>query len=120
MTNDSLLQVLTSGGDERIAIDPVTGANRYYMDPTRFHGLLQRGSCTVGTLNERSHEVATRFLERYDSLDYDELVAAQATGSAERATAETAAGAAAAGGAGGGGEAAAGAAGASGAAAPLG
>ena len=48
------------------------------------------------------------------------LVAAQATGSAERATAETAAGAAAAGGAGGGGEAAAGAAGASGAAAPLG
>ena len=79
MTNDSLLQVLTSGGDERIAIDPVTGANRYYMDPTRFHGLLQRGSCTVGTLNERSHEVATRFLERYDSLDYDELVAAQAT-----------------------------------------
>jgi hypothetical protein len=73
-----LLDVLVSGCDERIALDPLTGANKYHLDPTRHEGLFQRGSCTAGTLNPRSECVVSDFLLEYPSRNYEGLLAEQA------------------------------------------
>ena len=73
-----LLAVLTSGGDERIIIDPSTGTNRYHLNPLDFDGLLHRGSCTVGVVNPDSLHVAEAFLEHHRSTSYERLVGEQA------------------------------------------
>lgn len=78
LAREKILGALTSGGDERVTIDPATTANRYFLNPLGFEGLLQRGSCTAGTLNERSYGIATAFLAKYDGLHYGSLVEDQA------------------------------------------
>jgi hypothetical protein len=79
VTEISILEALSSGGDERISIDPATGTNRYHLNPLAFEGLLQRGSCTAGTLNERSFGVAKAFLAKYETLNYESQVESQAS-----------------------------------------
>lgn len=78
VTRARLLDVLVSGCDERVAIDPLEGSNKYHLNPVRHEGLFQRGTCTASTLNSRSLGVAERFLESYDEAGYGEIVAQQA------------------------------------------
>ena len=78
-----ILDVLVSGCDERITLDPLTGANKYHLNPTRYEGLLQRGTCTAGTLNEGSKAAVEAFLRDYRSeqdgdANYEGLLQSQA------------------------------------------
>ncbi len=75
--DELLLEALTAGGDERTELDPVTGLNRYFLNPASSGNVFNRGSCTAGMLNGRSHTVANEFLERYDTLNYATLVEEQ-------------------------------------------
>ncbi|MEY3928174.1 MAG: hypothetical protein RJA97_1181, partial [Bacteroidota bacterium] len=62
-------ELLLSGCDERIAIRPETGANQYHLHPTKYQGLLMRGSCTCGTLTPDGHLSAERFVRDYRTAD---------------------------------------------------
>ena len=77
ISEEQLLEALIAGGDERTELDPVTGLNRYFGDPTRSGDVFNRGSCTAGMLNGRSRVVAKEFLARYDTLNYTALVEEQ-------------------------------------------
>ncbi len=72
-----LLDALVAGGDERTAVDPVTGLNRYFANPIDGRVVFNRGSCTAGMINARSRTVAREFLATYDSLNYASLVEEQ-------------------------------------------
>ncbi|MDP4578358.1 MAG: hypothetical protein NWR91_04575 [Schleiferiaceae bacterium] len=65
MINDWIL----SGCDERIALRPETDANQYHLNPTKFEGLLMRGSCTCGTLTPDGLKTAQRFEQEYRPID---------------------------------------------------
>ena len=58
-----LLDMLSSGCDSRIVLDPVTGLNRYHLNPIDYDGLLNRGSCTANTLNPHSHALAEQIVK---------------------------------------------------------
>lgn len=72
-----ILNVLATGCDERIFIDPKTGVNRYHLNPVEFETLFQRGSCTANTLTNRSFGVAKAFLGKYGELNYESLLETQ-------------------------------------------
>jgi len=61
------LSVVLQGVDERAAIDPLTGRNKYHVHPLDFQGLFNRGSCTNSTLNDDSAQVVERLLGRMHS-----------------------------------------------------
>ena len=65
MINDWIL----SGCDERIALRHETDANQYHLNPTKFEGLLMRGSCTCGTLTPDCLKTAQRFQQEYRPSD---------------------------------------------------
>ena len=75
--DSQLLEALIEGGDERTAIDPATGRNRYFVDPIDGRVVFNRGSCTAGMINARSNVVAREFLSSYESLNYASLVEEQ-------------------------------------------
>ena len=60
---------ILSGCDERIALRPETDANQYHLNPTKFEGLLMRGSCTCGTLTPDGLKTAQRFEQEYRVSD---------------------------------------------------
>ncbi len=70
----TLLQILTSGCDERIFLRPDTDANKYHLNPLQYTGLFHRGSCTCGTLTPSGHKTAKDFLAKYRDDTYDSLV----------------------------------------------
>ena len=69
VTTDELRAALIAGGDERVALDPVSNLNRYHLDPADHEGLFSRGSCTANALTPSGHAVATGFLERRPDAD---------------------------------------------------
>lgn len=75
--DEQLLEALVAGGDERTELDPVTGYNRYFLNPVDSRYVFNRGSCTAGMLNGRSRVVAREFLGRYETLNYASLVEEQ-------------------------------------------
>ena len=77
-SDPSVRNLLLSGGDERTRLDPVSGRNRYHIDPTDHFGLLHRGSCTCGVLNDHSLQIARSALEAADQRPYASWVAQQA------------------------------------------
>ena len=65
-TDHTLLNILSTGCDERIFLREETNANKYHLNPLNYKNLLNRGSCTCGTLTPFGHEVAVEFLIIYD------------------------------------------------------
>jgi len=68
--SDDLMQFVTSGGDERINLNPETKTNKYHLNPLKFDGLFQRGSCTCGTFTPFGFEVANRFIDSFSEEKY--------------------------------------------------
>jgi hypothetical protein len=56
---------LFSGGDARLALDPVTGASRYGCRPEPDAALAAFGSSTASTLSGPAQEAAARLWERF-------------------------------------------------------
>jgi len=50
---------ITQGGDRRIHILPDLGTNKYFVNPTNYKGLLNRGSCTCSALNPETEALLT-------------------------------------------------------------
>ena len=48
---NELEQILISGSDTRLTVDPVTGLNRFGCAPSHRPGVLSFGSCTAGTIS---------------------------------------------------------------------
>ncbi len=53
----SLESLITSGGDERTELHAPDFTNKYGLNPVRYQGLLNRGSCTTSPLNTFSESV---------------------------------------------------------------
>lgn len=62
--------LITSGGDERIRLEPGIGRNKYLMNPLSFKGLLCRGSCTCNSLNEESYSAVKSTYQWYQNVGY--------------------------------------------------
>lgn len=74
-TDDAtLLQILTSGCDERIFLRPETDANKYHLNPLKYEGLFHRGSCTCGTLTPSGHVTAREFMDAFSEDRYEGIV----------------------------------------------
>lgn len=73
----TLLELLTSGCDERIFLREEDNTNKYHLHPLKFERLLQRGSCTCNLLTAEGLAVAEKFLDSLPELDYREVVASQ-------------------------------------------
>lgn len=74
-TDDAtLLEILTSGCDERIFLRPDTDANKYHLNPLNYEGLFHRGSCTCGTLTPSGHVTARDFMDAYSEDRYEVIV----------------------------------------------
>ncbi len=55
----SVMDQITQGGDRRIHILPDLGTNKYFVNPTAYKGLLNRGSCTCSALNPETEALLT-------------------------------------------------------------
>jgi len=53
----SLESLITSGGDERTELNAPDFRNKYGLNPVRYQGLLNRGSCTTSPLNAFTESV---------------------------------------------------------------
>lgn len=73
----NLVEVLTSGCDERIAISDRDGTNKYYLNPVISTDFVQRGSCTCNNLTPLAYKAVQELYnkEQYDS--YKTLLAHQ-------------------------------------------
>ncbi len=69
-----LLKILSTGCDERIFLREETNANKYHLNPLNYKNLLNRGSCTCGTLTPFGHEVALEFLEAQPEKNFEEIL----------------------------------------------
>ena len=69
----STCQLLTEGGDERIALDPAGGVNKYGCRPRPDNGLAAFGSATASTISElgfaAAEEIRKRLLLALESED---------------------------------------------------
>lgn len=72
-TTTKLDLLITSGGDERIRIDPATGLNKYLLSPMGYEGLLCRSSCTCNTLNEETYEAVKSTYNWYQNVGFDKV-----------------------------------------------
>jgi hypothetical protein len=72
-TTTKLELLITSGGDERIRINPETGLNKYLMSPMKFEGLLCRSSCTCNTLNEQTLQAVESTYNWYQNVGFDKV-----------------------------------------------
>lgn len=57
-------ELLVQGGDMRIALDPVSGANKYGCRPVPDHGLLAFGSSTASTISAAGFAAADALREK--------------------------------------------------------
>ncbi len=67
-----LRDLLTGGGDERVFINEESNRNKYHLNPLEYSGLINRGSCTSGSLNRETHELIEnvdleKFEDNFDS-----------------------------------------------------
>ena len=74
VNDDLLLEILTSGCDERVFIHETTNANKYHLNPLKFDKLLHRGSCTYGTLTADAYKVGLEFLKNYEDSEYENIL----------------------------------------------
>jgi hypothetical protein len=74
VNSTQLLDIVTSGCDERIFLKPDTNANKYNLHPLHFEGLFTRGSCTCGTLTPFGYEVASEFVSNYKENKFESIV----------------------------------------------
>ena len=74
VNDDLLLEILTSGCDERVFISETTNANKYHLNPIKFEKLLHRGSCTCGTLTTDAYKVGQEFLKNYGDSKYESIL----------------------------------------------
>ena len=74
VNSTQLLDIVTSGCDERIFLKPDTNANKYNLHPLHFEGLFTRGSCTCGTLTPFGYEVASEFVSNYEENKFESIV----------------------------------------------
>jgi hypothetical protein len=66
-TSDSLLsteQLLLAGGDARIAVDPLSGLNKYGCGPLPDAGLLAFGSSTASVISTEGYAAANRLRQK--------------------------------------------------------
>lgn len=67
----SLESLITSGGDERTELNAPDFTNKYGLNPVRYEGLLNRGSCTTSPLNAFSESVVKTLInETLPQLGY--------------------------------------------------
>jgi hypothetical protein len=71
----STCQLLTEGGDDRIALDPSGIANRYGCRPLPDSGLAAFGSATASTISEVGYAAAEQLRNRLFSASQDEAQA---------------------------------------------
>jgi hypothetical protein len=57
-------QLLLAGGDARIAVDPITGLNKYGCSPFPDPGLLAFGSSTASVISTEGYAVANQLREK--------------------------------------------------------
>ena len=74
VNDDLLLETLVSGCDERVFMRPETNANKYHLNPLKFTGLLNRGSCTCGTLTSDGYKTGIEFLTNYEDSKYESIL----------------------------------------------
>jgi hypothetical protein len=72
--SNNILDTVVTGCDERIFLRPETNANKYHLNPVKFDGLFQRGSCTCGTFTPFGFEVGSEFLENYNDQNYTQIL----------------------------------------------
>ena len=53
-------QILATGGDDRLVINPATGVNKYYCRPDYMPDVLFRGSCTCNLPTEIAYMQADK------------------------------------------------------------
>ena len=75
--SSKLLDILTSGCDERVFIREHSDTNRYHLHPLKFDGLLQRGSCTCNTLTQDGLQTAMAFMNEIGRRNFQDVVANQ-------------------------------------------
>ena len=64
LDNPSFVAALVSGGDERLALDPASGLNRYLCPPSPAPGMVCLSSCTASPISDRSFQAAARLYRR--------------------------------------------------------
>jgi len=60
----STAQLLSQGGDARLCLDPLSGANHYLCRPFPDPDLLKLGSSTASTISQRGFDIADRMRNR--------------------------------------------------------
>jgi len=70
----SLEALITSGGDERTDLKAPDFTNKYGLNPVRYQGLLNRGSCTTSPLNAFSESVVKSLInEKLPQKGYETI-----------------------------------------------
>ena len=64
LDDPSFVAALVSGGDERLALDPASGLNRYLCPPSPAPGMVCLSSCTASPISDRSFQAAARLYRR--------------------------------------------------------
>lgn len=72
--SNDLLKIVTSGCDERIFLRAENDTNKYNLNPIKFNGLFQRGSCTCGTFTPFGYDVGLEFLKSYTDDGYNNIL----------------------------------------------
>lgn len=70
LANRSFESFVTSGGDERLTINE-NGMNKYFIHPTHFDNVFNRGSCTCSPFTSDGFEVANNLYEKLDEQVFD-------------------------------------------------
>jgi hypothetical protein len=73
-TDKEFIGLLTSGGDERIIFPEDQCFNKYHYNPMDFSGLLNRGSCTSGSLNPETYAVLKKIQISHFEENFDKAV----------------------------------------------
>jgi len=60
-------QLLVAGGDDRIALDPLSGLNKYGCPPFPDPQLLAFGSSTASVISTESYATADRLREKWQA-----------------------------------------------------
>jgi hypothetical protein len=66
-------EIITSGGDERIKVNE-EGLNKYFIDPSKYDGVFNRGSCTCNTLTDIGKEAVKKLLGRLKKNSFEKEI----------------------------------------------